>query len=246
MLFYKHAEAARNGDIVDQQEFIKQSFPDLVVRNGPFKGMKYPTSMSTGSALLPKLLGSYESELQGIFDTILQTNYTDIIDIGCAEGYYTVGLAMRKPNARVLGFDTNPRALAMCRQMAKANGVSISLDGFCDAARLLSIPLGDKALIISDCEGYEKQLFTPEVVRFLQRHDVLIEVHESDDASVSSTLKRNFAATHNITTVESIDDLRKVRHYQIPELANYNPRERLSLLAEYRPQIMDWFYFTPK
>lgn len=41
-------------------------FPDLIVKHGPFKGMKYPAVKSVGSSLFPKLLGCYEKEIQGI------------------------------------------------------------------------------------------------------------------------------------------------------------------------------------
>ncbi|MGC4021912.1 MAG: hypothetical protein QM734_08190 [Cyclobacteriaceae bacterium] len=37
------------------------SFKSLEVKNGPFKGMKYPSLSSFGSTLFPKLLGSYET-----------------------------------------------------------------------------------------------------------------------------------------------------------------------------------------
>src|SRR6478672_6897407 len=69
--------------------------PGLVVQHGPFKGMKYPGVNSVGSALIPKLLGSYERELHPLIDSICAGQYDQVVDIGCAEGYYAVGLAMR-------------------------------------------------------------------------------------------------------------------------------------------------------
>ena len=65
-------------------------FEDKIVRNGFFKGMKYVTFKSAGSSLFPKLLGSYEIELLPVFAGLQKNKYDDILDIGCAEGYYAV------------------------------------------------------------------------------------------------------------------------------------------------------------
>src|SRR6185436_7862279 len=45
------------------EEEIKRLTPDLVVLEGPFKGLKYPFVRSVGSTCTPKLLGTYEAEL---------------------------------------------------------------------------------------------------------------------------------------------------------------------------------------
>jgi hypothetical protein len=36
---------------------------EMTVRSGPFQGMRYPGAEAAGSALIPKLLGSYQREL---------------------------------------------------------------------------------------------------------------------------------------------------------------------------------------
>jgi len=248
LLFYRHAQAARDGSVLGSPEFIRRSFPDLTVRNGPFKGMQYPSSKASGSALLPKLLGSYESELHPLFAKILANTYTDIVDIGCAEGYYAIGLGMKFPDAKIHAFDVDRKAQHLCRQMAELNGISnrLSVGAFCDETTLLNMKFNGRALIISDCEGYEKSLFTPKVAQFLAPHDLLIEVHDLEDPTISTTLKSRFEKTHHIEVIESVDDARKVRHYNFAELAPYNTRERFALLAENRMVIMEWFYLTPK
>ena len=62
----------------------------LKVLNGPFEGMQYPNFESYGSASWPKLLGTYESELTNAILAKKDTDYSSIVDIGCAEGYYAV------------------------------------------------------------------------------------------------------------------------------------------------------------
>src|SRR5437660_11467263 len=74
------------------------------VRQGPFAGMRY-IDRAIGSAYLPKLLGTYECELAAIIEEVCARGPRLIIDLGAAEGYYAVGLALRNPQARVVGFE---------------------------------------------------------------------------------------------------------------------------------------------
>jgi len=100
--------------------------------------------------------------------------------------------------------------------------------------------------VVSDCEGYEKNLFTPETVRVLANHDVLIEVHDFVDINISAKLRNVFQATHHLEIVTSIDDIKKAQTYDYPELATFDFSQRKILLAEHRPSLMEWFYFSPR
>lgn len=42
---------------------LRKMASDLVVRTGPFAGLRYPALRAHGSVLVPKLLGTYEAEL---------------------------------------------------------------------------------------------------------------------------------------------------------------------------------------
>ena len=94
-----------------------------VVLSGPFKGMKYPVRASEGSRSA-RLIGAYEASLAQVIEEIASRRYKLVVDVGSAEGYYAVGLALRLPLARVLARDENPRAQALCREIAEANGLS--------------------------------------------------------------------------------------------------------------------------
>src|SRR6266576_2433358 len=152
---YGHAQFVRQVRNQDEKlmRIVRELFPTLTVANGPFEGMRYPAAESYGSMILPKLLGSYESELHRALEELFANRYSAILDIGCAEGYYAVGLGLRFARAHIYAFDTSPKARQMCAEMATLNGLGsrIHIGSFCDAEILKSIPLGDKALIISDC-----------------------------------------------------------------------------------------------
>jgi precorrin-6B methylase 2 len=232
---------------LDQDLALKIISPDLTVRHGVFRGLKYPEEKLDRSVLVPKILGSYEWELQPLLQRLQVKDYSEIVDIGCAEGYYAIGLGRLFPNSKIFAYDTNPEALRLCRLMAKANQIETRLatGAFCDAATLQNLPLTRRALVISDCEGYEKHLFNHETVQKLAAHDVLIEVHDMIDITTSSRLRAAFNKTHKLEVVLSVDDIKKAQTYDYPELTSFNLAERKILLAEYRVSIMEWFYFSP-
>lgn len=220
---------------------------DRQVLHGPFKGMKYPKLTAVGSSLYPKLLGTYERELAPLLDTLNVKSYSCIVDIGCAEGYYAVGLAIKAPQSTVYAYDTNAEARELCRAMATINKVSsrVHIRDFCDSNELLGLPLGQRALIISDCEGYEKTLFSSELVGNLKQHEFLIEVHDFIDSEISCSLINAFRKSHSLQVVTSLCDSKKLIYYQIDELLGLDESVKRRLVSEYRPEVMDWIYLRP-
>lgn len=222
---------------------------ELKVHHGPFKGMLYPKAESVGSSLIPKILGSYEKEISDLIETFCSNNYTDIVDIGCAEGYYANGFALRNPKANIYAFDTDPNARLLCEAMAKINNHfdRLTIGSLCTSDTLLNIPYRGKSLIFCDCEGYELNLFDELTIQNLKNHDFLIETHDFINIEISSKLESLFLSKDFVVKrFESIDDLKKARTYDIPEIRNFSLLDRFRILQENRPRIMDWLYcFIP-
>jgi hypothetical protein len=228
--------------------FIESSIPSLVVSSGPFRGMRYPRADAIGSALVPKLLGCYEQELHQLIEGICQTEYHTVIDIGCAEGYYAVGFALRLPAAKVIAFDTNSDATRLCAAMAEANGAQnrLLVGAMCDPDTLAQFAHGPKILIVCDCEGYERELFPTGSGERLKRHDLLIELHDFIHPGISSTIQNVFSETHEIEVFTSISDADKARTYSHELLAGLSLQEKEELLAEGRPTEMQWYFLRAK
>ena len=104
---YLQSERAKG--IPLEVDAIERFCPELTVKHGPFQGLKYPDSTIIHGTfkkisyteinpvcgnLFPKSIGSYEHELQPILNTISDRCYSDNINVGCAEGFYTVGFAL--------------------------------------------------------------------------------------------------------------------------------------------------------
>jgi len=232
-----------------QNKYINKIFPELIVRHGPFSGMEYPLASSVGSSLFPKLLGSYESELSDIMGEICNKDYTSIVDIGCAEGYYATGLALKIKSAHVYAFDVNEKARNLCSQMFENNMIDsqrYTIDSFCSKETLVNLDFGKKGLVFCDCEGYEKELFDESNLDVLKNHDLLIETHDCFDINISTYLYDLFKDTHTITVIESIDDIQKAKKYNYDEINDCSLEEKYILLREGRRTIMEWFYLESK
>jgi hypothetical protein len=194
--------------------------------------------------LLPKLIGSYECELHDVIQLICQTRYGRIIDAGAAEGYYAIGLARRIPAARVVAFEMAPKSRELLALMAQVNGVAghLTIRGACDPASLsaeLDSP-DDLMLLVCDVEGYERVLLDPDRVPGLRRTDVLVEFHDHEDATISSTILSRFRATHDLQVI----DVARRDPSAYPILSCLRPEDRAAALEEFRPPDQQFAWMT--
>jgi hypothetical protein len=246
------AEIVKNQKVsLDKQpveQRIRKTLGEPVVKHGPFAGMRYPGFAAAGSTVWPKFIGSYEKELHLAIEEILQQPITEVIDVGCAEGYYAVGLARSLPQAKVYAYDIDPRARELCSKMAVLNGVQdrVSVSGACTPETLQQFPFTGKGLIICDCEGYEKVLFNKANLSNLGNCDILIELHDCHDLSISGYITALFRDTHHLTLIPSVDDVFKAIRYQYPETDALDPVIRKEIFAESRHSAMEWAYLKAK
>jgi hypothetical protein len=187
----------------DQRQFKQAFYPGNKVPKiltGPFRGMLYLDETVWGP-IIPKWAGSYEMELQDIIAQIGRHGYDRIVNIGCAEGYYAVGLALLDRRCKVLAFDSDPFARSQTRRLAGLNLVSERIHIFkqCTPFRLSELLEGG-TLVISDIEGQECVLLDPAKAPGLRSADLLIEVHEEATGLVKAEqrLAERFSASHTI------------------------------------------------
>jgi len=123
--------------------------------------------------------------------------------VGAKFGYYAVGLAHRFPNVPIVVFDTDWWARDAVREMTSANRVTgISVLSFCSPA-WLKRNLHENALVISDCEGYERELFCTADVAMLESATMIIETHEHVSPGVLKKIVTRFTPTHIVHEVSS-------------------------------------------
>ncbi len=212
--------------------------------------MKYPSLEITELALAPKFFGTYESQLHTQLFKLFETGYDDILDVGCAEGYYAVGFAMKSKDSTVHCFDINIADLEFCSKMAQLNGVSnITYNSFCSPNTLINFQHRGRTLIFCDCEGYEIDLFTEEVVATLKTTDVLIEFHDLHNNAISKTLLDRFKKTHDVAVINNEDQFSRINI--CAQIDKMSPKDRVFVKTEhrggeYQMRYMEWGFFQAK
>jgi hypothetical protein len=214
-----------------------------VVVSGPFKGMNIlPESKWGDGDYANKLLGLYESELYDIVEKEIAAEHDFILNVGCAEGFYGIGLAQRTglPTALV---DIDADSLAIARKNAEANMVAgveyINQSSPELIENLLS--LFAKPFLVMDCEGYEEQYLDLSTVPSLAKTTVLVETHDCFRAGITERLEARFGATHEVVRVSQ-----GAKNPYIDIIADFNDHEKLALACESRPSTMYWLYLVPK
>jgi hypothetical protein len=220
------------------------------VSQGPFRGMRY-LALSYCSEILPKLVGTYESELAEAIEAICRADCDRIVDIGTAEGYYAVGMALRNPRAEMVGYEINPSARYYLRRLARLNGVAERFDirGACSVDSLADSVVGaHRPAVICDCEGAEDHLLDPERVEPLRRAWILVETHDGLETGegvlegITGRLHRRFAATHEIDVITS----RARRRDELPlGCDSLTDPEAAEAMDEGRPWAQ-WLFLRPR
>ncbi|MFZ1469916.1 MAG: class I SAM-dependent methyltransferase [Paracoccaceae bacterium] len=212
------------------------------VLHGPFQGMAYPVRAAEG-ARAARLIGGYEASLAPVIQTIIDRAYATVIDIGCAEGYYAVGLARRMPLTLVLARDISLPAQALCRQLAQANDVAdrVEIGGQFNHADF-DLCVSSRSVVICDIEGAEGDLLDPAAAPGLTQADILVEVHEGMRPGLIATLTDRFSPTHTVTRID-----RALRPDLLPAWAErLSDLDRLLLLWEWRASPTPWLWIDRK
>lgn len=211
------------------------------VRHGPFAGMVY-TEYTSKRHICQRLIGCYEEELHPVVESWKERNYRHVYDIGCAEGYYAVGVALTMDGAQVTAFDTDPWARKACWHLAQANQVTekVTIEGFCDQKRLQQSDL-DKCLLILDCEGYEDELLNDQAVKLLGKSDILVEIHNGQPTTQHPIAKR-FEQTHWLEII--VSQPRDPNRF--PEVANFSPEDAALAVSDMRHEGQGWFWLRTR
>lgn len=216
---------------------------DRRVSGGPFVGLQLRDPLAEIDVPAAKLIGSYEQEIADVFSAAVAAGPPTFVDVGCADGYYAVGMAHASPSTTTYAFDLAASARRVCRETAQANAVAerVHIAGRCDARALRRLPLKD-ALVLIDIEGAEVDFLNSEAVELLASAQVVVEVHEDDIPGAGDRLRTRFAATHTAAVVTQVP--RTASEY--PQLAELSDERARLAIAEHRGPALHWLVLTPR
>lgn len=213
-----------------------------LVLSGPFQGMSY-AERATEGAFPARLIGCYEASLTPVIEEIVAKDYRLVVDIGCAEGYYAVGLARRMPATRVLARDASEVAQKSCQQMAKANDVAAQVEvGGLFSHADFDICATVETVVICDIEGAERGLLDPELAPGLIHADILVETHPGPGIPVVDLLKTRFARTHDLQVIGRVIDGAALPAW----MDTLSDLDRLLALWEWRAAPTPWIWMVRK
>lgn len=212
------------------------------IYGGPFKGMAYVRNATEG-ALIPRLLGTYESELHPHIAALAEAGLECVVDVGCAEGYYAVGLARRMPGVTVYAHDIDANALAACEALAAKNGVAdrVVVGGEFKAEDFQRFA-GRRTLVMVDTEGAEVEILQPDRGPALAAMWIIVETHDGYTPGALATLRTRFAATHDIVRVDGGHKTAELPGW----LRALGHLDQLLAVWEWRAFPTPWLVMTPK
>ena len=215
-----------------------------VVMQGPLAGLDFLPQSAEGCHIA-KLLGCYEQPLQPFIEEAIASAYPTILNIGCAEGYYAVGMARRMPNTQVLAFDLNPKAQEVCTTLAQKNGVAERVKvGALFKPEDFETYRNQKVLVLCDIEGAEKDLLNPEAAPALKGMDIIVESHECLLPGITQVLVDRFKETHHITLVN--DNGQRQLENSPPWFNNLAHLDQLLATWEWRSGATPWLVMRAK
>lgn len=215
-----------------------------VVMQGPLEGLDFLPASSEGCHVA-KILGCYEQPLQPFIEAAIAQKYETILNIGCAEGYYAVGMARNMPQTVVHAFDLDGAARVKCEELAAKNTVQdrVVVGGEflqSDFARYAN----QSVLLMCDIEGAELQLLRPNESPVLREMDIIVESHECLSDGITKKLIQRFESSHHITVVG--DDGQRTLDKAPEWFVNLAHLDQLLATWEWRSGATPWLVMTVK
>ena len=224
-----------------------RAYTNGVVKFGAFEGLKIPDEVSWGDGdFIPKALGVYEAELLAVLERWRHRTYNCVVNVGAADGYYSSGLGLVFKDCPIYAFDTNEASHKVIAAAAGINNLTgrTRIGGMC-TPQVMSCLLReyDRCLVVSDCEGYERDLFTdPELTPLLARSDLMIELHDIFVPGVTPAITAALETSHTIEIDR--EGPRDPSAFEV--LRHRDTMERYIALSEHRAQTMSWMFCSAK
>lgn len=235
-----------------RKRISKKLFEDAqgVVQDGIFKGMVLSQDTNISQSVLGlKIHGLFEAGVVALIEA--NAPFSDVIDIGAADGYYPVGMLKAGLAKRAICFEMTDKGRVSIAENAKSNGVEdkIEIFGVADESfdeKLASINFNAQgSLFICDIEGSEFTVLTSDVLEAINGALMIIELHDFPDAPSSperdaliSRMPENYVC--EVITAPVAD------WTGIVQLERLHDIDRALVTSDGRKRLGEWLVCRPK
>jgi len=222
-------------EITKPQLALAKKLPSIIPA-GPFAGMPYIHAFP-GGILLPKLVGTYEDELNFIWDEIKDRKYDLVVNAGAAEGYYSLYFF---PDVKAIAYEATAEGRRDMAKLVKLNQVEIDIRGICYKENLKETIQGKRTLLIMDIEGAEREVLDVDFIDF-SKTDIVLEVHPAYDPDLETKIVERFKPTHLVKIIEPHEK-------QLPAAVKFPDwvyEKKDFVTSEYRGK-QSWLWIQPK
>jgi hypothetical protein len=245
-------------DVLDfdaTQQFVsgyidKELRPDLTGSNvlnsstlkyGYCAGLSFGNTKNLQAGIAQKLLGVYEVELTDRLEELNKNNYEWIVNIGAAEGLYSMQFAKTWKKIPVYSFEQDYSTRQLLRDVKRINkSDNVVVLGEFKTGYMSEFATGSRGLIFSDCEGFEKELFASDATPLLSNIDLVIETHDHLVANTHDALVNQLGSTHKVFQINQLTLQQRCSLVSDSSFRALSAKTQMKLLDENRHPSNRW------
>ena len=241
--------------IIEKQKYLLQEkikkLTDKKVISGIYKNLELNCKSNWDNySFSSKLLGVYEEQVQSkIKELSIKNKLENIIQLGSADGYHICGLVKNNIFRNAYGFEMDRISYEYSLENKKANGLLENVKIFNEEANLELIEKFlpkvnlEKTVFLIDIENAEYDLFNNENIDKYKKSFFVIEDHffydhENRRDHFLELVKNNFNWSFVANSARN--------PFEFKILDKFNDDDKWLLMAEGRPQSMNWLILEPK
>ena len=220
-----------------------------VIQRGPFEGLKLTghANISRGPLAL-KLFGLYEGVV--IEEIIKRQPFEDFVNIGAADGYFSLGLLKAGFAKRAICFEMSQEGRMSIIENAELNELSeyILVLGAADSKlgqRLSEANYNPaNSLVICDIEGAEFSILTEQTFEYFMGATIIVELHDKilhNNTEARDRLIEYLPDGYSFSVLKS----KPVDWSGITAIENLSDNDRALAMSEGRKLIGEWLIASP-
>ncbi len=193
----------------------------------------------------PKILGTYEKEIQEELSRWTERKFNRLINVGGAEGFYAVGIMKTLDVDEAIVYEKLEEGRNMIHAISENNRVSqyINIFSCCEESDLYEIcdeSLCD--LVFMDVEGAEVELLSSRVIAKLRNSAVVVEAHDFCVNNCTNLVRDRLHRTHATKILTSRERVAKdfPLSFPLPKAIKF------AMMDERRPEVMNWIIANPR